>query len=135
MDYYIHEFEKLQEDFHEVMHDYPLFKEDIDHIYDVDIKEINELLDKNDEYYLKEACNKLEDLISYVKDTSIAIKKEYDTFDKLANIWEKKEITNTDERHLNYLNSQVKKANELIKKHDLDSIREANKIMRRLSIE
>ena len=83
MDYYYHEFEKLQEDFHEVMHDYPLFKEDIDKIYDVDIKEINELLEKNDEFYLKKAIRKLEDVIDYVKDTSTNIDKEYDEDDQI----------------------------------------------------
>ncbi len=129
MDFYIHEFEKLEEDFHEVMHDYPLFKEDIDRIYDKDIKEINDLLEKNDEYYLKSAISKLKDLIGYAKNTSNAINKEYETFDRLASDWENIRLVNISEDELNTLNDYVKKANSLIKSHDLKDLRDANKIM------
>ena len=132
MDYYQKEFLKLQEEFHEVMHHYPLFKEVIDKIYDKDIKEINTLLDKNDEYYLKQAISKLKDLIQYIKDTSACIDNEYEKFDKLARIWEEKEIVTDDNQFLDTLNNKVKKANELIKSHDLKEIREANKIMEEL---
>ena len=127
MDYYYKEFEKLQEEFHDVMHDYPLFSEDIKEIEEKQIKEINELLDKNDDYYFKKAIDKLKDLINYIKETSTSIKKEYDTFDKLARIWEKTEINNKVD--LNKINDQVKKANELIKSHKLSDLVEANKIM------
>ena len=112
MDYYYHKFEKLQDEFHQTMHDFPLFSEMIDKIYDKDIKEINDLLEKNDEYYLKKAIDKIDRLIDYVKDTSESIDREYDKFDKL--------------------NKRVNKANELIKSHDLDDIKEANKIMEKL---
>lgn len=132
MDYYIHEFEKIEKEFHEVMHDYPLFKEDIDQIYDKSIKEINDLLEKNDEYYLKSAISKLKDIISYVKDTSTNIDKEYRIFDKLANEWQNIELTNISEERLNKLNDYVNKANLLIKSHDLSDIKEANKIMNSL---
>ena len=129
MDYYYKEFEKLQEEFHEVMHNYSLFKEDIDKIEKEDIKEINELLDKHDEFYLKKANDKLRYLIKYIKETSKKIKKEYSIFSKLANTWEKIELHNMDDKILNNINSQVIKANNLIRSHNLEDLREANKIM------
>ena len=132
MDYYYKELEKLQEEFHEVMHNYPLFSEDIDEIEKKDIKEINELLDKNDEYYLKSAISKLKDLINYIKTTSESIKKEYDKFDKLAGTWEKVILSNIDDKELSKINNEVRKANELIRSHNLKDISEANKILERL---
>ncbi len=126
-DYYSKEFIKLQEEFHDVMHDYPLFHEDIEEIEEKRIKEINELLDKNDEFYFKKAIQKLKDLISYIKETSNNIKKQYDTFDKLASLWEKKELS--EDADLTKINSRVKKANELIKSHRLKDLIEANIIM------
>lgn len=132
MDYYIKEFNDLQEEFHEVLHDYPLFSETIDDIYEKDIKEINELLEKNDEYYLKKAISKLKDIINYVKETSMSIKKEYSKFNKLANTWEKVRIVNVSDKELSIINHKVNKANELIGSHDLKDIIEANKIMESL---
>ena len=132
MDYYYKELEKLQEEFHEVIHNYPLFSEDIDEIEKKDIKEINELLDKNDEYYLKSAISKLKDLINYIKTTSESIKKEYDKFDKLAGTWEKVILSNIDDKELSKINNEVRKANELIRSHNLKDISEANKILERL---
>ena len=132
MDYYYNEFSKLQEEFHDVMHDYPLFSETIKDIEEKDIKEINELLDKNDEFYLKKAISKLKDLIKYIKDTSDSIRLEYDKFDKLARTWEKIEFTNIEEKDLDNINNQVKKANELIKSHDLKDLIEANRILNNL---
>ena len=132
MDYYLQEFEKLQEDFHDTLHDYPLFQEMLDKIFDEDIEEIKDLLDKNDEYYLKEAIRKLERLIDYIKDTSENIKKEYDKFDTLAKKWKEKEFLNVTDKELDIINSKVIKANELIQSHDLDDIRNANKIMEEL---
>ena len=129
MDYYYHEFEELEKEFHEVMHDYPLFKEDIDRIYDVEIKEINEWLEKNDEFYLKKVNRKLKDLIEYIKNTSTSIDEEYQKFDKLASLWEKSTITSMDEKELDLLNEQINEANKLIKSHELKDIKEANKIM------
>ena len=129
MDYYYKEFEKLQKEFHDVMHEYPLFKEDILEIEEKNIKEINELLDKNDEFYFKKAIDKLKDLIRYIKNTSNSIKDEYNKFDKLARIWEKIELTSITENELNDINSSVNKANELIKSHNLKDLSYANKIM------
>lgn len=129
MDYYYNELDKLFDEFHEVMHDYPLFKEDIEKIEEKDIKEINELLEKNDEFYLKKAIDKLKYLIKYIKETSENIEKEYSIFSRLVNTWDKIEIHDIDDNSLNNINSQVIKANELIKCHDLKKIKEANKIM------
>ena len=129
MDYYEKEFLKLQEEFHEVMHKYPLFKETIEEIEEKDIKEINELLEKNDEFYLKKAITKLTDLIKYVKDLSITIDKEYKKFDILASKWEKIRIINVSDKELANVNNKVHQANDLIKSHDVKEIKEANKIM------
>ena len=132
MDYYYNEFSKLQKEFHEVMHDYPLFIEDIKKIEERDIKEINELLEKNDEFYLKKAITKLKDLIKYITDTSNSIDKEYETFDKLAKRWEKIGLLNVSDSELAFINAKVKRANELIKSHDLSDLTDANKIMAEL---
>lgn len=132
MDYYYHEFSKLQQEFHEVMHDYPLFSETIRDIEEKDIKEINELLEKNDEFYLKKAISKLKDLINYIKNTSTSIQNEYDNFDRLASVWKKIEFVNVSEKDLNIINNQVQKANLLIKSHNLNDLIEANKIMNEL---
>ena len=132
MDYYYKEFDKLKEEFHEVMHDYPLFTETIEEIEEKDIKELNELLDKNDEFYLKKAIRKLEDLICFVKDTSTSIKNEYAKFDKLAGVWEKIKVVDVSEKELDIINSNVKKANELIKSHNIKELKEANKILETL---
>ena len=129
MDYYYNEFSKLQKEFHDAMHDYPLFIETIRDIEEKDIKEINELLEKNDEFYLKKAIKKLNDLIKFIKDTSISIKSEYDKFDKLANTWERIELVNVNEEDLSIINDQVKRANELIKSHELKDLSLANSIL------
>ena len=132
MDYYYKELEKLQEEFHEVMHDYPLFTETINHIEEYDIKEINELLEKNDEYYLKKAIDKLKSLISFIKNTSKKISNEYDKFDKLAGTWETIRLVNVDDKELSRINREIERANKLIKSHNLKDIEEANKILERL---
>lgn len=132
MDYYYKEFQKLQDEFHEVMHDYPLFEETIKDIEEKDIKEINELLEKNDEYYLKQAIRKLSDLIDFIKNTSTSIKEEYQKFDKLASIWEKIKITNVTDKELDIINDKVKEANQLINSHKLKDLKEANQILQRL---
>ena len=129
MDYYYHEFQKLQEEFEQVIHDYPLFSEMIDTIEEKNIKEINELLEKNDEYYLKKAIDELERLIEFIKNTSESIDKEYEKFNKLAKSWEKIEFINESQDYIDKLNNKINKANELINSHDLDDIKEANKIM------
>ena len=128
MDYYYKEFDKLQKEFHEVMHDYPLFKEDITNIEEKDIKEINELLDKKDEFYFKKAIDKLKDLIEYIKTTSTSIEEEYHKFDKSASTWENIKVS-VSQKELDLINSEVKKANLLIKCHRLKDLKEANKIM------
>ena len=89
------------------MHDYPLFKEMIDDIEEKDIKEINELLEKNDEFYLKEAIDKLERLIEFVKSTSKTIQNEYTKFDRLAITWEKIELVGVSEKELGEINNKV----------------------------
>lgn len=132
MDYYLKEQEKLQEELHDVMHHYPLFSEMIDEIFEKDIRDINELLEKNDEYYLKEANKKLSNLIDYIKTTSTKISKEYSKFDDNAKKWEKVVIKNMDNDELEKINAKINEANELITHHDLSDIEMANKIMEKI---
>ena len=129
MNYYYQKVNKLLEEFHEVMHDYPLFKEDIDLIENRDIKEINELLEKEEEFYLKKAISKLDDLIKYIKETSETINKEYSSFSKLVDIWDKIELHNIDDKELNNINNKVIKKNNLIRSHNIKDLVEANRIM------
>ena len=131
MDYYEKEFLKLEEEFHEVMHDYSLFQEDID-TCEKEIQEINDLLEKNDEFYLKKAIDKLKDLIKFVKNTSTSIQNEYERFDKLASIWDEIRIIDGDEKKVQDINNQVMKANKLIRSHSIIDLKEANKIMEEL---
>ena len=132
MDYYYHEFEKKQEEFEEILHKYPLFQEMLDDLYEHDIKEINEFLEKNDEFYLKKALSKLDDIIKYIKDTSMSIDKEYEKFDLYAKKWEQMNFDEFNQKELDKLNIKIEKANELIQSHDLKKIKEANKIMESL---
>ena len=132
MDYYYHKMEELMQDFEGTMKDYPLFSEMIDDIYQKDVVEINELLEKNDEFYLKKAIAKMEDLISFIKKMSTDITKEYEIFDKYAKEWEKTSFLSADSQTIDKINSQINKANNLIKSHDLSDIKEANKIMERI---
>ena len=132
MDYYLKEFRKLQEEFHEVMHDYPLFSETLEDIEEHNIKDINELLEKNDEFYLKKAIAELKKLIEYVKSISTNITRQYEKFDKLAQVWEKIVISGVSEQQLNEINAKVRKANLLIEKHDIEALVEANQIMEEL---
>lgn len=125
----IKDFDDLQDDFHEVLHTYPIFKEMLDKIYDIDIKEINELLDKNDEFYLKKAIDKLKDINKYIKDTSLLISDLYNEFDKNVRIWDSFKVINASQEIVEKMNDKVRKANNLINSHDIKDLKEANKIM------
>lgn len=129
MDYYYHELEKLEKELHDVLHEYPLFKEMLDEIFDKDLKEIDELLEKNDEFYLKKAISKLRDLIQYIKRTSESIDDEYQKFDRLARIWEKENVLNVPKERLDQINDKIAHCNRLIGSHDLNDLKEANKLM------
>lgn len=129
MDYYIDRIEKLQDEFHETMEKYPLFGEMIDEIYDKDVKEINDLLEKNDEESLKGAVNKLETLIEYIQNTSTNIKKAYEAFDLMAKEWDQLDLSNLNEKNVQSLNEKVSLAGKLIMEHDIKSIMEANKML------
>ena len=129
MDYYIKEFEELKKDFREYLKKYPLFQEMIDDIFDIDIKEINELLEKNDLFYLKKAINKMKDLNNYIKDTSLDIDRQYNKFNDLCNILDKINITNQD---IDKVNNNINKANNLIKSHNIKDLHEANQILEKI---
>lgn len=129
---YYKDFEKLQERFQEYMHKYPLFQEMIDKIYDEDIEEIHELLEKNDEYYLKKAITKLDDLNDYIKETSEEISRQYKKYDCYAKEWNEFGPLNIDEDSLLDLNQRLKKANNLINSHNLKDLKDANSIMNNL---
>ena len=129
MDYYIKEFNELEKDFEETLKKYPLFQEMIDDIFDIDIKEINELLEKNDLFYLKKAINKMKDLIKYIKDTSLDIDKQYEIFNDLCKKLDKINITNQD---IDKVNDNINKANNLIKSHNVKDLHEANNILEKI---
>lgn len=120
------ELENLQEEFHETIENYPILEEDFNKIFDKDLKEIEELLDKNDEYYLKKAISNLEDLIKYIKDMSFDIKNLFNQYDKLTKIWEdleiKKEIS---ESKLRKINNLVRKSTDLINSHNYKDVKES----------
>lgn len=120
------EFEKLQEEFHETIENYPLLEGDIDEIFDNDIKEIEELLDKNDEYYLKKAITKLKDLIDYIKDLSYKTDCAFKKYNQLAERWNSTEIKNKiDNQLLSKINSDILKSNELIQSKQFEDVNKA----------
>ncbi len=129
MDYYIKEFEELKKDFEEYLKKYPLFSEMINDIFDKDIKEINELLEKNDLFYLKKAISKMKDLNKFIKDTSLDIDKQYEIFNDLCTKLDKINIKNQD---IDKVNQMINKANTLIKSHDIKNLHEANKILEKI---
>ena len=130
MDGLIDDFNKLQEEFHETIEKFPILEDDFNDIFDNDIKEIEKLLDKNDEYYLKKANSKLEDLIKEIKEMNKNLKNIFDKYDALTKIWNdieiKKEISSNT---LDRINNQVKKSNELIVKKNFKDIKEAYKLL------
>ena len=129
MDYYIKEFNELEKDFEETLKKYPLFQEMIDDIFDIDIKEINELLEKNDLFYLKKAISKMKDLIKFIKDTSLDIDKQYNKFNDLCKKLDKINIKNQD---IDKVNNNINKANNLIKSHNVKDLYEANIILEKI---
>ena len=130
MDSLIKDFNELQEEFHETIENYPILEDDFNDIFNYDIKEIEELLDKNDEYYLKKAISKLEDLIKYIKEMSEDIQDIFNKYDSLTKIWNeleiKKEISSNT---LDKINKQVKLSNELINRKNYKDIKEAYKLL------
>ena len=121
--------DELEHDLHENLHEYPLFQEILDDIYDKRIPEIDKLLCKNEEFYIKEAINKLVKLNDYIKDTSKDIDKQYKLFDKQATTWNKYIYINAEQSIVNDMNEKSKKANKLINSHKVSDLHEANKIM------
>lgn len=118
------DFTKLQEEFHETIENYPLFEEDITRIFDKDIKDIEDLLDKNDEYYIKKAYSKLEDVIKYIKDTSTDIKTLYRKYDTLVEKWEHINLTkDCPKEKIEYANKLMMESNKLIKEKNINSIK------------
>lgn len=123
-DYYYHEFDDLIDDFNKNIQNYPLFKEIIDNIYDNDIKEINDLVNKNDIFYFKKAIDKLKDLNNYIINTSNYISKIYSEFEENVKIWEEiKDKCILKDDMLDKVNSYINKANSLIKESNLDKIK------------
>ena len=126
----IDDFNSLQEEFHETIENYPILEDDFNNIYDNDIKEIEELLDYNDEYYLKKAISKLEDLIKEIKVMSANIKMIFDKYDVLTKIWNEMEIKKEiNSKTLDKINNQVKKSHELIMKKNYDDVNSAYNLL------
>lgn len=126
----IDDFNSLQEEFHETIENYPILEDDFNNIYDNDIKEIEELLDYNDEYYLKKAISKLEDLIKEIKVMSVNTKMIFDKYDVLTKIWNEMEIKKEiNSKTLDKINNQVKKSHELIMKKNYDDVNNAYNLL------
>jgi len=124
--------EELQDMIHENLHEYPLFQEMLDEIYNKKFPEIEKLLIKNEEFYIREAIKKLDKLNEYIVNTSKEIEKQYQIFDKQALEWNKYTYINADQDIVDRMNEQSKKANNLINSHKLEDLREANSIMKDL---
>jgi len=124
--------EELQKKIHENLHDYPLFQETLDEIYDKRFKEIENLLIKNEEFYIREAIKKLIKLNEYIVNTSKEIDKQYKLFDKQCIEWNKYVYINADQSIVDSMNEKSRKANNLINSHKLEDLIEANKIMKDL---
>ena len=124
--------DELEDKIHENLHDYPLFKEMLDDIYDKRFPEIEKLLIKNEEFYIREAIKKLNKLNDYIVNTSKEIDKQYKLFDKQAIEWNKYIYIDADQSIIDDMNDKSKKANKLINSHKLEDLIEANKIMKDL---
>ena len=124
--------EELEHKLHENLHDYPLFQEILDDIYDKRIPEIDKLLIRNEEFYIREAIKKLNKLNDYIVDTSKDIDKQYKLFDKQAIEWNKITFINADKATVASMNERSHKANRLINSHNISDLHEANKIMHEL---
>lgn len=126
------DFEEANNKLHDVMHDYPLFKEDIDYIMEHDIKDINDLLERNDEYYLKKAIKQLNKLSDDLKTRSLLIDNLYDEFDKEVQKWNdghlNRGISNSE---LDDINSYINKANDLINNHSVEDIKKAVELIKK----
>lgn len=130
MERLVDDFNKLQEEFHETIENYPILEEDFNNIFDKEIKEIEELLDKNDEYYLKKAISKLEDLIKNIKDMSNDIKNIFNKYDSLTKVWNSMKITKEiSSTLLDKINNQVKKSHDLINNKNYQDVKEAYKLL------
>ena len=124
--------EELEHKLHENLHDYPLFQEILDEIYDKKLPEIDKLLIKNEEFYIREAIKKLDRLNDYIVETSKDIDKQYKLFDKQVSEWNKMAFINADRATVNSMNEKSHKANKLINSHRVSDLHEANKIMHEL---
>ena len=123
---------ELEKKIHENLHDYPLFKEILDDIYDKRIPEIDKLLIKNEEFYYREAIKKLINLNDYIVETSKDIDKQFKLYDKQATEWNKYVYINADRSIVEDMNEKSKEANRLINSHKVSDLHEANKIMHEL---
>ena len=121
--------DELEDKIHENLHDYPLFQETLDEIYDKRFPEIEKLLIKNEEFYIREAIKKLNKLNEYIINTSKEIDKQYKLFDKQCIEWNKYVYINADKDIVSSMNEKSHKANKLINSHKLEDLVEANKIM------
>ena len=130
MESLINDFDKLQEEFHETIENYPILEDDFNKMFDNDIKEIEELIDCNDEYYLKKANSKLETMIKEIKKMSKDIKDIFDKYNSLTIIWNNLQIeSEISEKVLNRINKQVKTSYELITKKNYKDVEEAYKLL------
>lgn len=132
MDDLIKEFNKKIEDFQYYMDKYPLLHKDIHFIYEKKIKEIEDLVDKNDEYYIKKAIKEIDNLNDFIKDRSTKTNDIFKEFEKLSDEWESIQIKdNIEKTIINKLNNNMKKSYELIKSEDFEDIVKAIELFRK----
>ena len=110
----IDEFNKLEEELHHTMENYPLLKDDIE-IYSNRINKIEEMMNDSEEYYLGSINDQIKEIINDIKVRSEKTEKLYNEYQKLARIWEELEINkDIGENELDKINNSIKEANELI---------------------
>ena len=110
----IDEFNKLEEELHHTMENYPLLKDDIE-IYSNRINKIEEMMNDSEEYYLGSINDQIKEIINDIKVRSEKTEKLYNEYQKLAKIWEDLEISkDISENELDEINHSIKEANELI---------------------
>lgn len=125
----IDEFNKLEEELHHTMENYPLLKDDIE-IYSNRINKIEEMMNDSEEYYLGSINDQIKEIINDIKVRSEKTEKLYNEYQELAKIWEDLEISkDISENELDEINHSIKEANELITGDKYSDIVRAKEIL------
>lgn len=118
------ELSKLEEKFKDTVEHYPLLHSQVDYVFDKKVPEIEELIDKNDEFYLKKAIRELDNLIDYIKEENSEIKKLYENFEKLSKTWDRMKLkVGTPKELIEEANDNLHKANDLINSQEKKDVK------------